>query len=55
MATKSSPTARSAKSSEEKTRELAQKIYEERVRNNEPGDALSDWIKAEERMKKKKS
>jgi hypothetical protein len=55
MAGKTSASKKDAKSAEEKTRELAQKIYEERMSTKEPGDALSDWVKAEAKLKKKKA
>lgn len=53
MAAKSSPAKKETKSVEEQTREVAHKIYEERVKRHEDGNPVSDWVKAEELVKKK--
>ena len=53
MATKSNAARKETKSVEERTREVAHKIYEERVKRHEEGDPVSDWVKAEDLVKKK--
>jgi len=40
------------KKKKEIIRRIAYRIYQERQRLGIPGDALSDWIKAEEEYKK---
>jgi len=40
------------KKKEEIIRRIAYRIYQERQRLGLPGDALSDWLKAEEEYKK---
>ena len=37
--------------SEEKIRETAHKIYEDRISKGIPGDSLSDWAQAEHELK----
>jgi hypothetical protein len=32
---------------------VAEGIYKKRMANNQPGDALSDWLEAEKEVKKK--
>jgi hypothetical protein len=53
MATKSNAAKKETKSVEERTREVAHKIYEERVKRHEDGNPVSDWVKAEELIKKR--
>jgi hypothetical protein len=53
MAAKSNAVKKETRSVEERTREVAHKIYEERVKRHEDGDPVSDWVKAEELVKKK--
>jgi FKBP-type peptidyl-prolyl cis-trans isomerase (trigger factor) len=38
---------------QEEVRKSAEEIYKKRTADNKPGDALSDWLKAEKEIKKK--
>ncbi len=55
MATKTktaTATATKKRVTENDIRKKAQKIYEERIKKGIPGDAESDWVKAEKELKK---